>query len=76
MLSVDEGAKRLGEIAFGLNYNITRITREILFDEKIGGTIHMALGSAYPETGGRNISGIHWDLIKDMKKEGFMQTAI
>ncbi len=68
MLETDEGAKRVGEIAFGLNYNISRFTREILFDEKIGGTIHMALGSAYPETGGKNVSSIHWDMIKDMKK--------
>ncbi len=68
MLETDEGAKRLGEIAFGLNYNITRHTKEILFDEKIGGTIHMALGAAYPETGGKNVSAIHWDMIKDMKK--------
>ncbi len=68
MLETDDGARRLGEIAFGLNYNITRFTKEILFDEKIGGTIHMALGAAYPETGGRNVSAIHWDMIKDMGK--------
>ncbi|MEM1695315.1 MAG: aminopeptidase [Desulfurococcaceae archaeon] len=68
MLEVDEGARRVGEVAFGLNYNIDRATRSILFDEKIGGTIHLALGSAYPETGGRNVSAIHWDLIKDMRK--------
>jgi len=68
MLETDEGAKRVGEIAFGLNKNIDRFTRMILFDEKIGGTIHLALGSAYPETGGRNTSAIHWDMIKDMKK--------
>ncbi len=68
ILETDEGAKRLGEIAFGLNYNITRFTKEILFDEKIGGTIHMALGAAYPETGGKNKSSIHWDMIKDMSK--------
>ncbi len=67
MLSVDEGAKRLGELAFGLNYGITRATKEILFDEKIGGTIHMALGNGYPETGSKNRSAIHWDLIKDMR---------
>ncbi len=66
MLETDEGAKRLGEIAFGLNRNITRFTREILFDEKLGGTIHMALGAAYPETGGKNVSAIHWDMIKGM----------
>ena len=68
MLETDEGAKRLGEIAFGLNYGIDRFTKEILFDEKIGGTIHMALGAAYPETGGKNKSSIHWDMIKDMKR--------
>ena len=68
MLETDEGAKRIGEIAFGLNYNISRFTKEILFDEKMGGTMHIALGAAYPETGGKNFSGIHWDLIKDMKK--------
>ncbi|MFZ8791992.1 MAG: aminopeptidase [Thermosphaera aggregans] len=68
MLNTDEGASRLGEIAFGLNYNINRHTKEILFDEKIGGTIHMALGASYPETGGKNVSSIHWDLIKDMSK--------
>ncbi len=68
MLETDEGAKRLGEIAFGLNYNINRFTKEILFDEKIGGTIHMALGAAYPETGGKNVSAIHWDMIKDMRR--------
>jgi aminopeptidase len=67
MLETDDGARRVGEIAFGLNYNITRFTKEILFDEKIGGTIHLALGSAYPETGGRNVSAIHWDMIKDMR---------
>ncbi len=67
MLHVDEGARRLGELAFGLNYGINRATKEILFDEKIGGTIHMALGNGYPETGSRNRSAIHWDLIKDMR---------
>ncbi len=69
MLNVDEGAKRLGELAFGLNYGIDRATKEILFDEKIGGTIHMALGSGYPETGSKNRSAIHWDMIKDMRSE-------
>ncbi len=67
MLEVDEGAKRVGEIAFGLNYDINRQTRETLFDEKIGGTIHLALGSSYIRTGGKNVSAIHWDLIKGMK---------
>ncbi len=68
LLQVDEGAKRIGEVAFGLNYDITQFTRNILFDEKIGGTVHIALGSAYPETGGRNTSAIHVDLIADMKR--------
>lgn len=68
ILSTDEGARRVGELAFGLNYNINRFTRMILFDEKIGGTMHMALGSSYPDTGGRNNSAIHWDMITDMSK--------
>ncbi|HDD42296.1 MAG TPA: aminopeptidase [Nitrososphaeria archaeon] len=68
ILETDEGAKRLGEVAFGLNYNITRHTKQILTDEKIGGTMHLALGAAYPETGGVNKSAIHWDLIVDMKR--------
>ncbi len=67
VLETDEGAKRLGELAFGLNYDITRPIKQILFDEKIGGTVHMALGAAYPSTGGKNVSAIHWDMIKDMK---------
>lgn len=68
MLETDEGARRVGEVAFGLNYDITRHTKEILFDEKIGGTIHLALGASYIKTGGTNKSSIHWDLIKDMRK--------
>ncbi len=67
MLEVDEGAKRVGEFAFGLNYDLQTFTKEILLDEKIGGTIHLALGSAYPETGGKNTSSIHWDMIKDCR---------
>ncbi|MCD6235974.1 MAG: aminopeptidase [Thaumarchaeota archaeon] len=68
IIRTDDGAKRLGEVAFGLNYNITRGTKQILFDEKIGGTMHMALGAAYPETGGKNKSAIHWDFVLDLKK--------
>ncbi|MCS7106829.1 MAG: aminopeptidase [Acidilobaceae archaeon] len=68
MLEVDEGARRLGEAAFGLNYDIKRHTKQILFDEKIGGTMHLALGASYPKTGGKNTSAIHWDMIKDMTK--------
>ncbi len=70
MLDTDPGARVLGEFAFGLNEHIQRFTRNTLFDEKIGGTVHMALGSAYPETGGRNESGIHWDLICDLRRGG------
>jgi aminopeptidase len=65
-----EGADRIGEAAIGTNYGITRFTKNMLFDEKIGGTIHMALGNAYPETGGQNKSPIHWDILKDMNKHG------
>ncbi|NPA15200.1 MAG: aminopeptidase [Deferribacteres bacterium] len=67
MLDTDEGARYLGEVAFGLNRGIKRFTKDILFDEKIGGTIHMAAGAAYPETGGKNKSGLHWDFIKSMR---------
>lgn len=66
MLDTDEGARYVGEVAFGLNYGIQNFTREILFDEKIGGTMHMALGASYPETGGVNKSGLHWDMICDL----------
>ena len=67
-LDTDAGSRFLGEFAFGLNYGITRATKNILFDEKIGGTIHMAVGAGYPETGSQNRSAIHWDMIKDMKQ--------
>ncbi len=70
MLEMDEGAKRVGEFSFGTNYGITTFIKNILFDEKIGGTIHLALGSAYPETGGLNKSGLHWDMICDLRKDG------
>jgi aminopeptidase len=69
-LDADPGARRLGELAFGTNFDITRFTRNILFDEKIGGTVHMALGAGYPETGSRNESAIHWDMICDLRQEG------
>jgi aminopeptidase len=70
LLDMDAGARVLGEIAFGLNYEIDRFTRNILFDEKIGGTMHLALGSGFPQTGGRNTSGLHWDMICDLRDEG------
>lgn len=69
LLDMDPGARYLGEVAFGLNYGITRFSRNILFDEKIGGTVHLALGASYPETGGRNQSALHWDMICDMRSE-------
>jgi len=66
-----EGADRLGETAIGTNYGITRFTKSMLFDEKMGGTIHMALGlNPIPATGGLNKSALHWDILKDMKKGG------
>jgi aminopeptidase len=55
--------------AIGTNYGITKFTKNVLFDEKMGGTIHMALGASYPESGGLNKSGIHWDILKNMKKD-------
>jgi aminopeptidase len=64
------GARHFGEAAIGTNYNITRRTRNLLFDEKMGGTIHMAIGESYPQTGGVNQSPIHWDLITDMQPRG------
>ena len=69
MLNSDAGARYVGEFAIGTNFEINRFTRNILFDEKIGGTFHMALGNSYPETGGRNTSMIHWDLICDLREE-------
>jgi aminopeptidase len=67
MLDSDPGARYLGEFAVGTNFGIQRFTRNILFDEKIGGSIHVALGSGYPETGNTNKSAIHWDMICDMR---------
>jgi aminopeptidase len=67
MIGMDEGAKRVGEFAFGLNDAVPIFTRNILFDEKIGGTVHLALGTAYPETGGLNRSALHWDMICDLR---------
>jgi aminopeptidase len=76
MLATDEGAKYLGEFAIGANFNITKGMMNTLFDEKIGGTIHMALGMAYKDRrgGGENDSGIHWDLVKDMRLPGSVLT--
>lgn len=70
MLNMDDGSSFVGEIAIGTNERITDVTGNILFDEKIGGSIHVAFGSSYPETGGKNVSGLHWDIIKNMKNGG------
>ncbi len=70
MLDTDEGARRLGELGIGTNYGITDGTGEILLDEKIGGTVHLAVGRSYPETGGVNESAIHWDMICDLRRGG------
>jgi aminopeptidase len=67
MLAIDDGARRAGEFAFGLNWDIQEYTRNTLFDEKIGGTVHLALGKSYPETGGVNQSALHWDLVCDLR---------
>jgi aminopeptidase len=70
LLEMDEGARRLGEAAFGTNYGIQRFSKNTLFDEKIGGTIHLALGSSFEEIGGRNRSALHWDMVCDMRSGG------
>ncbi|HEX8645883.1 MAG TPA: aminopeptidase [Thermoleophilaceae bacterium] len=70
MLDTDDGARRLGELGVGTNYGISASTKEILLDEKIGGTVHMAIGASYPETGGVNESAVHWDLICDLRRGG------
>ena len=70
MLDADTGARYLGEFAIGTNHGIQQFTRSILFDEKIGGTMHMAVGRGFPEIGGKNESAIHWDMICDMRDGG------
>jgi aminopeptidase len=70
LLTVDEGASRVGEIGIGTNYGITRFTRNMLFDEKIGGTVHLAIGRSLPEALGVNSSSIHWDMLCDMRDSG------
>jgi aminopeptidase len=67
MIAMDDGARRVGEFAFGMNDAVTEFTLNTLFDEKIGGTVHLALGKSYPETGGRNASALHWDMVCDLR---------
>jgi aminopeptidase len=73
MLDMDAGSRFLGECAIGTNYSITRYTKNTLFDEKIGGTVHFALGAGYPETGNDNKSGLHWDMVVDMRPGGYVE---
>jgi aminopeptidase len=70
MLGADEGARYLGELGIGTNYGIRRATKNILFDEKLGGTVHLAIGRSYEQTGGKNDSSVHWDLICDLREGG------
>ena len=70
MLGMDDGATVLGEFAIGTNYAVDRFTKQILFDEKIGGTCHMALGAGYPDTGSVNRSALHWDMVCDLRDGG------
>lgn len=73
LVNTDEGARRVGEVAIGTNFELDRGLCNILYDEKIGGTFHLALGKAYPETGNTNQSALHWDLITDMRKDAWMK---
>lgn len=73
LLDTDPGARRLGELGIGTNYGIDRGTREVLLDEKIGGTVHMAVGRSYPESGGENESAVHTDLVCDLRLGGKLE---
>ena len=70
ILDTDDGARTFGELAIGTNYGIKNISKNILFDEKIGGTFHMAIGDSFPEAGGENRSVIHWDMIGELRRGG------
>jgi aminopeptidase len=70
LLAMDEGARRLGEVAFGMNYEVDRFTQNTLFDEKIGGTMHFALGAGFADVGSQNESALHWDLVCDLREDG------
>jgi aminopeptidase len=70
MLDLDEGARRLGELGIGCNPRITEHMKNTLFDEKIDGTVHLALGNGLPDVGGKNVSQLHWDIVKEMRSEG------
>ena len=70
IIATDEGSSRLGELGLGCNPRITRFTRNVLFDEKIAGTVHLAVGASYTYTGGKNESAVHWDMVKDLRPGG------
>ena len=70
MLELDAGARYVGEFAFGNNPRVYRSSKNTLFDEKMGGTVHLALGNSYPETGGVNRSALHWDMVCDLRRDG------
>jgi aminopeptidase len=69
-LASDEGARRLGELGIGCNPGIQRFMKNVAFDEKIDGTVHLAVGNSYAFTGGKNESSIHWDIVKDLRTGG------
>jgi aminopeptidase len=73
LLDTDDGARTLGELGIGTNYGIAKGTREVLLDEKIGGTVHMAVGGSYPESGGENESAVHTDLVCDLRLGGKLE---
>jgi aminopeptidase len=70
VIATDEGAKRVGELGIGCNPGITRYMKNAAFDEKIDGTVHIALGLGFPEIGGTNVSAVHWDIVKDLRGGG------
>ena len=72
-LDTDAGSRFLGECAIGCNFDIQRYTRNTLFDEKIGGTVHLAIGKGYPETGNTNESAVHWDMVVDLRQGGYVE---
>jgi aminopeptidase len=73
LLDTDDGSRRLGELGIGTNYGIDRGTRDVLLDEKIGGTVHLAVGAAYPESGGLNQSAVHTDMVCDLRQGGRLE---
>jgi aminopeptidase len=73
LLDTDDGARRLGELGIGTNYGIDRGTRDVLLDEKIGGTVHLAVGASYPESGGTNESAVHTDMVCDLRRGGRLE---